>query len=233
MCIVIMQNLMYYCKEINAHPQDEVLAVNSMVMFSCTSSVSSNVIFSWTHNGTSISGSSTTGDTSILTITSVRNSDAGSYVCTASSGSLSAMSNTATLTVYGMFECVCMCVCVCVCVCVCMVIEGNYVTYATIYYIGPPVIINHPNNKTYIPVERSVTLMCRASGLGMLSYSWQRRSGSSSWTTVSNDNTTSYTTDTTLATGHYMYRCRVSNNAGSAVSNNAIVNVYGEYCPNM
>ena len=57
--------------------------------------------FSWTHNGTSISGSSTTGDTSILTITSVRHSDAGSYVCTVSSGSLSVMSNTATLTLYG------------------------------------------------------------------------------------------------------------------------------------
>ena len=70
----------------------------------CTSSISSDVTFSWTHNRTSISGSSiaTTGDTSILTITSVMNSDAGSYVCIVSSGSLSVMSNTAILTVYGM-----------------------------------------------------------------------------------------------------------------------------------
>ena len=58
--------------------------------------------FSWTHNGTSISGSLTTGDTSILTITSVRDSDAGNYVCTVSSGSLSVTSNAATLTIYGM-----------------------------------------------------------------------------------------------------------------------------------
>ena len=72
-------------------------------MLRCTSSLSSNVTFSWTHNGGSISGSSTTGDTSILTITSVSYSDAGSYVCTVSSGSLSVTSNTATLTVYGMF----------------------------------------------------------------------------------------------------------------------------------
>ena len=114
--VIIMQ--MYYYKEIIAHPQDEVLAVNSMVMFRCTSSISSNVAFSWTHNGTSISGSSTTGDTSILTITSVSYINAGGYVCTVSSGSLSVMSNTATLTVYGMFECVCVCVCVCVCACV-------------------------------------------------------------------------------------------------------------------
>ena len=58
-------------------------------------------------------------------------------------------------------------------------------------------------------------------------YSWERRRNH--WTTVSNDNTTSYTTDTTLAIGQYMYRCRVSNEAGSVVSNIAIVNVYGEY----
>ena len=84
------------------HPQSELVAINSTIDFVCTSSLSSDVTFSWTHNGQSISGSSTTGDTSILTITSVRDSDAGSYVCTVTSGSLSVMSNTATLTVYGM-----------------------------------------------------------------------------------------------------------------------------------
>ena len=57
-------------------------------------------------------------------------------------------------------------------------------------------------------------------------YSWKRSSGSN-WTTVSDDNATSYTTDTTLAIGQYLYRCRVSNEAGSVVSNIAIVNVHG------
>jgi len=83
-----------------------------------------------------------------------------------------------------------------------------------------------------VPLRGNITLTCRASGLGTLVYSWERSSGSS-WTTVSNDNTTSYTTNTRLVIGQYMYRCRVSNEAGSVVSNNAIVNVYGEYCPNM
>ena len=91
-------------KGIIAHPQDKVLEINSTIRFTCTSSLSSNVTFSWTHNGTSISGSSTTGDTSILTITSVRDSDAGSYVCTVTSGSLSVMSNAATLTLKGKYE---------------------------------------------------------------------------------------------------------------------------------
>ena len=74
--------------------------------------------------------------------------------------------------------------------------------------------------------------MCRASGVGTLVYSWERRSSGRRWTTVSNDNTTSYTTNTTLTIEEYMYRCRVSNEAGSVVSNSAMVNVYGEYCPN-
>ena len=90
----------------------------------------------------------------------------------------------------------------------------------------------HPSSSNDIPVGRSITLMCRATGLGALVYSWEMSFGSS-WTTVSNGNTTSYTTDTTLAIRQYMYRCRVSNDAGSVVSNNAIMNVYGEYCPNM
>ena len=93
--------------------------------------------------------------------------------------------------------------------------------------LDPPVIIQHPTDDD-IPAGRSTSFTCRANGMGTLVYSWEKHSGSS-WTTVSNDNTTSYTTDTTLAIGQYMYRCRVSNDAGSVVSNNAIVNVYGEY----
>ena len=96
-------------------------------------------------------------------------------------------------------------------------------------FLGPPRIVQHPADDKG-PLGRHFTLMCKASGAGTLVYSWERNSGGS-WTTVSN--TTSYTTDTTLAIGQYMYRCRVSNEAGSVVSNIATVNVYGEYCPNM
>ena len=99
------------------------------------------------------------------------------------------------------------------------------------YVTDIPTVTDHPTGDN-ITIGKSITLTCRASGLGTLVYSWERSFGSS-WTTVSNDNTTSYTTDTTLAIGQYMYRCRVSNEAGSVVSNIATVNVYGEYCPNM
>ena len=96
---------------------------------------------------------------------------------------------------------------------------------------GSPIILDHPVSSD-VPMNSSIVLTCRGNGTGPLEYSWEKSSGSS-WTTVSNDNTTSYTTDTTLAIGQYMYRCRVRNDAGSVVSNNAIVNVYGEYCPNI
>ena len=98
-------------------------------------------------------------------------------------------------------------------------------------FVDLPVITNHPANSS-VPIGNSITLTCTAIGIGALVYSWEKSSGGS-WTIVSNANTTSYTTDTTLAIGQYMYRCRVSNEAGSVVSNNATVNVYGEYCPNM
>ena len=102
---------------------------------------------------------------------------------------------------------------------------------SSIAYAGPPMILVHPSGGD-VPMNGNIILISRASGLGTLEYSWERNSGFS-WIIVSNNNTTSYTTDTTLAIGQYMYRCRVSNEAGSVVSDIATVNVYGEYCPNM
>ena len=56
--------------------------------------------FLWTHNGTDVRRTRS-GATSRLTISNVRYSDGGSYVCIVKSGSLSVTSNTATITVYG------------------------------------------------------------------------------------------------------------------------------------
>ena len=90
-----------------------------------------------------------------------------------------------------------------------------------------PTITSHPIGGD-VESGRSITLMCSAGGTGTLVYSWERRSSGSSWTIVGNG--TSYTTDTSLTSGEYMYRCRVNNEAGSVVSNNATVNVFGKYC---
>jgi len=99
-----------------------------------------------------------------------------------------------------------------------------------VIYTGSPQITDHPSGGD-VPMGRSITLMCRASGLGTLVYSWQRRSGSS-WTTINNANRQSYTTNSNMAVGQYTYRCVVRNDAGSVLSNSATVNMYGECCPN-
>ena len=96
---------------------------------------------------------------------------------------------------------------------------------------GPPEITDQPKSGD-VPMGRNITLMCRASGLGTLVYSWERIRSGSSWTSINNAKATSYTTSRRMTIGEYMYRCRVSNEAGSVVSNSATVNVYGEYCPN-
>ena len=96
-----------------------------------------------------------------------------------------------------------------------------------------PVIITQQPIGGRILVGRNITLMCSASGSGTLTFFWERSINGSSWTTVSNANTTSYTTDTTLAIGQYVYRCRVSNEDESVVSTNATVDMYGKDCYNM
>ena len=71
-----------------------------------------------------------------------------------------------------------------------------------------------------VPIGMNITLGCKASGLGSLKYSWQRHHAGS-WST---DSVTSYT-----ATTSGFYRCRVSNEAGSVVSNRTRVNIYGKF----
>ena len=92
--------------EIINHPQSNRVKIGSSIALTCTTSLLSNVTFSWTHNGTMIKTQSTVnGDTSRLTISNVRYSDGGSYVCIVRSGSLSVTSNTATITVNGKLKC--------------------------------------------------------------------------------------------------------------------------------
>jgi len=87
-----------YLLEITTHPQSIAVAFGSSVSLTCISSVSSDVTFSWTRDGKNVTGQSTTGNTSTLTIRSFRKKHVGSYVCTVRSGLSSVMSNTANIT---------------------------------------------------------------------------------------------------------------------------------------
>ena len=65
--------------------------------------------------------------------------------------------------------------------------------FALLLYVAEtPSIIMHPIGKSILKGS-NYTLMCSASGSGILTYSWERSSNGSSWTTVIDDNTTSYT----------------------------------------
>ena len=78
--------------------------VNGSATFTCTSSVSTGVTFSWTRNGRTINRpttQSTTGGTSTLTIDNIMNRDQGTYICTVMSGSLSVTSYIGALIVKG------------------------------------------------------------------------------------------------------------------------------------
>ena len=90
--------------EITTHPHNKQATIGSIVTLTCTSSLSSDVTFSWTHNGTINiirQQQPINSDTSTLTISNVSYSDSGSYVCIVRRGSLSVRSNTATITVNG------------------------------------------------------------------------------------------------------------------------------------
>ena len=112
---------------------------------------------------------------------------------------------------------------------VCQAKHGDRISTGAI--LGPPKITNHPTGDD-VPMGKSITLMCSASGLGTLVYFWDRRNSGSDWNNIGRAKGIAYTTRKSMAIGGYMYRCRVSNEAGSVVSNSATVNVYGEYCPN-
>ena len=176
-----------------------------------------NFVYQWRkRDSNNLPDKVTDANETVLIIPNVTESDEGQYYCIVTNEwGTSVESNEVTLSIFGML----------------MLIYSkiSFFLYIVIdcYFVGHPRIFDHPENAE-IPIGESITLMCNGSGIGTLVYSWETNIDGN-WTTASNDNTTSYTTDTTLAIGQYMYRCRMNNEAGSVVSNIATVNVYGEY----
>ena len=90
--------------EIVTHPHNKQSKIGSRVLtLTCESSkLSSDVTFTWTHNGTIISNYQAVNSyTSRLTISNVQYSDSGNYTCIVAKGSLSVTSDIAIITVYG------------------------------------------------------------------------------------------------------------------------------------
>ena len=73
-----------------------------------------------------------------------------------------------------------------------------------------------------VPIGMNIMLKCKATGLGLLRYSWQRHH-QGNWSTIDTNSTTLYTAKTSG-----VYRCMVINEAGPVESKRARVNIYGE-----
>ena len=80
---------------ISQQPQDTIVCQNGMAIFSVTASGAPTITYQWYHNGSVIQGA--TQDT--LTLSTVQQSDAGSYYCLLTNPYGPVSSNTATLTV--------------------------------------------------------------------------------------------------------------------------------------
>ena len=93
-------------------------------------------------------------------------------------------------------------------------------------FTGPPVITTQPISAN-VPIRGSITLVCQASGQGPMLYTWETHNDISDWHAVNTSNTTSYTVRTETD-GNFTYRCRVDNEAGSVISDEAIINVFGK-----
>ena len=195
--------------EIITHPQNEQVTFGLSVTLTCTSSVSSNVMYSWTHNGTTNIQSTVNGDTSRLTISNVRYSDGGSYVCIVRSGSLSVTSNTVTITVYGKLDCILFYYCHCIVV------------------VPKPVINTHPMNSKAKALT-SVTFTCSVSDVNGVTYSWHRTNGDIPSTRSRGQNTSTLTITRAIPPDEGTYYCIATNDGGITPSTSASLTVDGE-----
>ena len=90
-----------------------------------------------------------------------------------------------------------------------------------------PIITVHPNENGPITVAEgsNVTLRCRATGNGSLTYQWMRVSGSLPKNAKTNPNGRQLTIHNITVSNSGQYYCNVSNNEGSVSSMNVNVTV--------
>lgn len=89
-----------------------------------------------------------------------------------------------------------------------------------------PVVTSHPTNRSVLEPD-SASFNVNATGSDPLSFQWQRSTnGGASWSNLIGETSSTYNTGaTTTVMNGYRYRVVVSNNAGSTVSNAAILTV--------
>ena len=200
--------------EITAHPDNKQAKIGSSVTLTCTSSISSSdVTFTWIHNGTiTRQQQPINSDTSRLTISNVRYRDSGRYVCIVRKGPISMTSHNAIITVYGKLN----------------DILRNSLSSNYYVVVAKPVIKIDPTNSE-VKALTSVTFTCLASNINGVthSYSWGRKNGDIP-TRSTGQNTNTLTITRVVPPDEGMYYCIATNDGGSTSSRSASLTVDGE-----
>ena len=91
---------------------------------------------------------------------------------------------------------------------------------------SPPTIITHPASQL-VTVRMTFTLNCEATGEGSITYQWETRNiNGGQWVDSSNNSSTLVVSN---LRDPQQYRCIVSNEVGSTVSNVATITVLSKY----
>ena len=98
-------------------------------------------------------------------------------------------------------------------------------------FTGPPTITTHPTSQL-TNVSMSVTLDCKGTGRGSITYHWETSNiNGGQWMNISNSNYSKRLTVRNLEHSQ-QYRCIVSNEAGSTISNVATITVLSKSAMN-
>ena len=100
----------------------------------------------------------------------------------------------------------------------------------TLVFTGPPTITTHPASQL-TNVSIIVTLDCEGTGRGSITYQWETSNISGGqWMNISNSNSSRLVVGTLEQS--QQYRCVMSNEAGSTLSNIATITVLSEFVIN-
>jgi len=118
----------------------------------------------------------------------------------------------------------------------CRANNAGYTTYVysnegTVTVIGAATITSHPADQT-VDNGQTATFSIAATGVGTLSYQWEKMPFGGAWAAIPGATGTSYTTPpATMADDRSQFRCNVTNAAGTVSSAGATLTVLGAGAP--
>lgn len=91
---------------------------------------------------------------------------------------------------------------------------------------GPPTIKTHPVTQLST-VGMTITLNCKGTGRGSITYYWEEREQGDRWRMITDSGNTTLTIRNIQKS--HQFRCIISNEAGNTTSRPAIITVLGKW----